>query len=53
MKIIFIGFMGAGKSFFSKRLAERLGLERIETDELAIKKAAEIVLKKLLPKTAR
>ena len=48
MKIIFIGFMGAGKSFFSKRLAERLGLERIETDELAIKKSSRNSVKEII-----
>lgn len=50
MKIIFIGFMGAGKSFFSKRLAERLGLERIETDELAIKKSGRDSIKEIFEK---
>ncbi len=48
MKIILIGFMGAGKSFFSKRLAECLGLERVETDELAIKKSGRNSVKEII-----
>ncbi|MDO8524623.1 MAG: shikimate kinase [bacterium] len=50
MKIIFIGFMGAGKSFFSKRFAEHLGLERVETDELAIKKSGRASIKEIFEK---
>jgi len=50
MKIIFIGFMGAGKSFFAKRLAERLGIERIGTDELALKKSGRVSIGEIFDK---
>jgi shikimate kinase len=37
MKIILIGFMGSGKTTIAKILAKKLGLERIDMDELIIK----------------
>jgi shikimate kinase/3-dehydroquinate synthase len=33
-KLVFIGFMGAGKSRAARRAAERLGAEALDTDEL-------------------
>ena len=32
-KIVLVGFMGTGKSTVAKRLAERLGIERVDLDE--------------------
>lgn len=50
MKIIFIGFMGAGKSFFAKRLAKRLGLEMIEMDELILGKSGRVSIGEIFNK---
>ncbi|MEK7172465.1 MAG: shikimate kinase [Patescibacteria group bacterium] len=50
MKIILIGFMGAGKSFFAKRLAERLGLESIEMDKLVLEKSGRANIKEIFEK---
>lgn len=50
MKIILIGFMGAGKSFFAKRLANRLGLENIKMDELVLKKSGRKTVKEIFEK---
>lgn len=40
MKIVLVGFMGAGKSTVAGELAQKLGIERIETDELVLKASA-------------
>jgi len=39
MKIILIGFMGAGKTSVANVLSKRLALKKIEMDELVIKKS--------------
>lgn len=37
MKIVLIGFMGAGKTSLAKRLSEKLGLEYVDMDSLIIR----------------
>lgn len=44
MKAIYlIGFMGSGKSTISKELAEKLGVEVIDTDEEIVKKSGKSI----------
>jgi shikimate kinase len=39
MKIILIGFMGGGKTAIARLVAKKLGLEKVEMDELIVKKS--------------
>jgi shikimate kinase len=41
--IILVGFMGTGKTVVSRVLAERLGLERIDTDDLIVERAGKSI----------
>jgi len=50
MKIIFIGFMAAGKSFFSKRLAERLNMERIDMDGMVLRQSGRASVSEIFEK---
>jgi shikimate kinase len=50
MKIVLIGFMGAGKTTVAKLLAEKLHLEFIDTDDLVIKKSGRSSGKEIFEK---
>jgi shikimate kinase len=50
MKIVLIGFMGAGKTTVAKLLAEKLKLEFIDTDALVIKKSGRSTGKEIFEK---
>jgi len=39
MKIILIGFMGAGKTAVAKKLSKKLDLPAVEMDDLILKKS--------------
>lgn len=41
--IILCGFMGSGKSTVSKKLARRLGMERVDSDELVVAAAGKSI----------
>ena len=50
MKIILIGFMGAGKTTVAKLLAEKLRLEYVDMDDLVLEKSAESSIKEIFDK---
>lgn len=43
MKIVLIGFMGAGKSSVAKKLGEKLNLKVVEMDDLIMKKTGKSI----------
>ena len=50
MKIILIGFMGSGKSAVARKLARKLGLSLIESDELVLQKSKRPTVNDLFKK---
>jgi shikimate kinase len=47
MKIVLTGFMGAGKSSISALLAEKLGLTRIEMDDLVVQRSGRASVREI------
>jgi len=43
LNIIFVGFMGAGKSAIGRRLAKRLGYKFLDTDKMIVEKKNESI----------
>ncbi len=50
MRIILIGFMGAGKSSVAKALEKKLGINMIEMDDLVVKKSGRRMVKEIFSK---
>lgn len=50
MKIVLIGFMGAGKSSIASVLSQKLGLEFVEMDDLTLQKSGRISINEIFAK---
>lgn len=50
MKIILIGFMGAGKSSVARALEKKLGINMVEIDDLIVKKSGRKTIKEIFEK---